>query len=217
MFKTDKIIICKTGTHGYYYKSKHLVHRMVAELFIPNPDNKKQVNHIDSDRTNNHVDNLEWVTPAENMQHMVSQGRQSINCKYGEDCNLTIHPDSVVHKICELLSQGMRNIDVAKKLEVSKAYVKAVKAGKLRKDISSQYDIPEFIRRGLSLSTVEWICIKICEGLGNTEIVNLSTNPKVNLTAVKNIRYKKCYKEISDKFFDYNPNDYRKTIVNRIK
>lgn len=48
-------------------KSKmHTIHRLVAETFIPNPQNKPIVNHIDGNITNNSIDNLEWVTYAEN-------------------------------------------------------------------------------------------------------------------------------------------------------
>ena len=51
------------------------VHRLVAKTFIPNPQNKPCVNHIDNNPSNNRVDNLEWCTNKENSQWMLKQGR----------------------------------------------------------------------------------------------------------------------------------------------
>lgn len=63
------------GGYIQYALSKHnrikefKAHRLVAEAFLPNPGNKREVNHIDGNKHNNSVDNLEWATTSENQTH----------------------------------------------------------------------------------------------------------------------------------------------------
>lgn len=54
--------------------TKKRIHRLVAETFIPNPDNKPTVNHIDGDKLNNHYLNLEWATRSEQIKHAIKTG-----------------------------------------------------------------------------------------------------------------------------------------------
>ncbi len=81
-----KVTLSKNGKQY----QKH-IHRLVAEAFIENPDNKEQVNHIDANKYNNNLENLEWVTSKENAQHASSLGLLPKTCLgvFGKD-----HPSS---------------------------------------------------------------------------------------------------------------------------
>ncbi len=81
----------KAGTHGKGYPNValsangevhcHTIHRLVAEAFIPNPENRPWINHKDGDKYNCHIYNLEWVTRRENELHAIRLGlcNQGIN------------------------------------------------------------------------------------------------------------------------------------------
>ena len=75
-FKSNKIMKNSPNTRGYLSvelfnngSSRNLVHRLVANAFIPNPNNYPQINHIDENPKNNHMDNLEWCTSKYNMNY----------------------------------------------------------------------------------------------------------------------------------------------------
>ena len=67
-------------------------HRVVAKLFIENPNNKSEVNHRDGSKQNNSADNLEWVTPKENVAHAIKLGLITYKKKITKEFS-NCHPD----------------------------------------------------------------------------------------------------------------------------
>ena len=74
--RKDGYVIISLSKGGKKYKC--YLHRLVAETFIPNPDNLPQVNHKDEDKTNNCVSNLEWITPKDNCNYGTRNERQGL-------------------------------------------------------------------------------------------------------------------------------------------
>jgi hypothetical protein len=98
--------------------ANYLTHRLVAEMYVPNPNNKPQVNHKDGDKTNNHYTNLEWVTNSENQKHAYDNGFKS-GWQGSENPPTTKLTEKDVETAFYLKSIGWMTKDIAKELGVA--------------------------------------------------------------------------------------------------
>ena len=135
--KTVKERILKQKTNKYGYKvvdlrrnghDHRLVHRLVAQMFIPNPENKPVVNHLDGNKINNNATNLEWATVSENTQHSYDNMLQVMGV--GEENPGSKLTEQDVLGIWELRRKGFIMKDIADKYDVSLSNISLIIRGK---------------------------------------------------------------------------------------
>lgn len=116
--------------HGYLYcelwkcgkHKRYAVHRLVATAFIPNPDGKPQVNHLDGDKTNNSVTNLEWCTASENEHHAYEfELTHAYNRSGDKNPMYGKHHTERAKQMIKAVHVGLRHTEEAKK-KMSKAH-----------------------------------------------------------------------------------------------
>lgn len=111
------------------------VHRLLAESFIPNPENLSDVDHIDGNRQNNSLTNLRWVTHGENIAHSFALENRSAT---GEDNANNKFLLSVVIEICELLQKGFSAAEI-RDFNYDYGLVRAIKSRRNWKSVSINY------------------------------------------------------------------------------
>ena len=142
-FQYDKNGYVKVQMRSTDNKShRYSVHRLVLENFKPveNMENL-QVNHIDGNKQNNKLDNLEWCTPSENQKHAFKMGLQK--ARTGEKSNLSKLTEQDVKKFFELRSQGLTQKEIGNILGCSDSNISAILRGKSWKQVNSSTTIPE--------------------------------------------------------------------------
>jgi len=116
---------------GYYHiilAGRNIkVHRLVAEAFLPDFLEKPQVNHIDGNKQNNHISNLEMATASENMLHAFNTG---LNPKGENHGNAKLSNEDVA-TIKMLLCEGETTVSIAKEFGVDRSTVSLIKLGKM--------------------------------------------------------------------------------------
>jgi len=124
------------------YSRQRYVHRLVASVFIPNPRNFEQVNHIDGNKANNWVDNLEWVDQIANSMHAIEHGLMP-HAQINEE---------LAHVICQRISAGEGTQQIATDLDVPYSTIHAIRRGNNWTHVSSRYDFPSLRPRSQELS-----------------------------------------------------------------
>lgn len=138
----EKIIKSFIGSNGYptitLYSNNHFIkkfsiHRLVAQAFIPNPNNYPQVNHIDLNKFNNFYSNLEWCTHNMNIQHAVYNGRYR-----GENngaAKLTEDGVKYIRHISNLPKNTLGYADLGKIFNVAESTIRSIINRKIWKHI----------------------------------------------------------------------------------
>jgi hypothetical protein len=114
-----RLAVSKNGS-GYCLvnidSTTYSLHRVVAMAWIPNPNNLPQVNHIDGNKSNNNVDNLEWCTAYDNIQH--AKANDLVRYAKGSEVGSSFLVESQVEAIIEDILKGLDNMELSEKYNI---------------------------------------------------------------------------------------------------
>lgn len=135
----ERMLNPRVNQTGYYHTALYkngkpkwyTVHRMVALSWIDNPENKPHINHKDSNRLNNRVDNLEWCTHGENMKHGFLYGNKT---QKGEKNNAAKITREIAEAVRALYAEGnLTQWQVGERFGLARCHVKDITTHKIWK------------------------------------------------------------------------------------
>lgn len=147
------------------------------------------IDHVDHDRSNDYVDNLEWVTPLENTLRSVR-----INPHLHTRCS--VYDETFIRIVCTLIQDGVRNVDIIKNTGITKDALLHLRCGASWDWISKDYEMTPS-RKGISEQTAAWVCHKLNEGLTVRDILKLSECDRLSVDIIKKIRNRKSWANVS--------------------
>ena len=176
---------------GSGYRKTCYIHRLVAETFIVNKDNKPCVNHIDGDKWNNDITNLEWVTHAENTAHAIENGLSMQSVRK--------HKDDVIHTAFKMIMDGVRVVDVAEIIGIDSKTLRLIISSDTYSYIRDEYDWANRPNKKatVSIDKVINICKLLEEGRSYGYIKDLLN---VSKSTISRIKRRQAYKEVSQSF-----------------
>jgi hypothetical protein len=166
--------------------------RLLGQTFIPNPNNLPVINHIDHNRTNDSLDNLEWVTHRDNNLKSIELFPE----KHRGNADID---EQIAHKICQMIQDDYKNSDISETLNVPIDIVKHIRSGNTWKEVSKNYTMKRS-RRGVPDETIIEVCKLILKGLKNKEILSLNIHKDLTNPMIKSIRARNCHKHITYKY-----------------
>lgn len=185
-----RLFIC-----GKWYQ--RYAHRVLMETFCPVENSKElQINHIDGNRANNSLSNLEWVTSSENIKHAFRTGLMVP--KKGENNPRNVLKEEQVVQICEMLCKKVPQQRIAEIFGVSDSLIHNIRRGIAWVHISSRYKFPT--KMGNTRITEEdaiQICEMIKNGVPKEEIASLFG---VKVSYIKDFKQKRTWRYITEKY-----------------
>ncbi len=106
------------------------IHRLVAETFLPNPENLQDVNHIDGNKQNNAVNNLEWISRGENIKHAYTSGlREQTKGELSTSSKITLQQAQDIYNSYETDGYNSNTKELAEKYNLSQPYIRDIIRG----------------------------------------------------------------------------------------